>query len=205
MKLKWFSGEWGKYDENKEDIIMNEVVKALPGKDQYRKGAIYPHPLNPSKAYLKVYQEDKDSVYFDTFLEGAQRPAARQMLNEMKRIGRLIKKKPLSLEEVIGIHSGLVAHVGTVDKMVDTSDVVRMVGDALPSLKPQVKKKVNDFLRIRGIIKHREVNALKLRFKVGNITVYGRIKDINAQFKTQRNNPRVHTLKGEISSIEVKK
>lgn len=204
LKLDWVDESFCEYDEESLTMNLKQLVQELPARGRFQKGGIYPHPVTPSIAYMRVYQDDAEANYFERFLGGMPEVSGREIMKELRRLSATASGEPLTLDQSMGLFSGLEVHVGESQKMVTEADVARIIQDALPS---QSKKAITGIvqrdIRKTGLIRAIQVANLKISFKVGRLEIGGSFRDVQESFEEKGNNQ--HIIRGSISSVRLKR
>lgn len=204
LKLAWFDESYFDYDEGKSSLTKRDLMEKLPLSDRFQKGAIYPHPNIKSKAYMKVYQQDAEANYFESFLGGLPEISGRAIMKEFKRLAKSVTGKPLSLEQNIGLFQGIRAHLKKKRKQVEETDVTRIIQDTLPSeSKKAIKEIVNAGIKVTGIVDGAEIEDLKMVFRVSGISLSGSYSDVTDQFEFEGAGQNKHTIQGLVRNIKL--
>lgn len=184
LKLDWVSESWTDFDEKTSKMTLHEVLEELPGPNRFKKGAIFPHPLEPSKKFMKVYQKDYPADYFDEFLGGRPRTTAYDVMTKMRILTRKITGEWPTYEQQKGLYFGLKAFVGKDEKLVELKTVKRIMESSLPTSVAKVREVVESDWDLRGLVRSSEVNDLRIEFTVGGIKLKGSIQEISERFQS---------------------
>ena len=205
LKLAWFEETYFDYDETKSSLKKRELLEKLPYKGRFQKGAIYPHPNKfKPEAYMKVYQKDTEANYFDDFLGGFPEISGRDIVKEIKRLAKSITGTPLTLDQNLGLYQGISDHLKNKRKQVKDTDITRIIQDALHSeSNKEIKELVNDDLKVTGIVDGKQIQDLKMSFRVGGIRLSGSYSQVKKRFKFEGAGPNKHSIQGRVGSIEL--
>ncbi|MHA1637410.1 MAG: hypothetical protein ACTSUO_03415 [Candidatus Thorarchaeota archaeon] len=205
FKLEWVDTPYAIFDSKNSEIILKYLTKALPASSgRLQKGAIYPHPDTSIGAYMKVFEKDGRTEYFKTFLGGRESITGLDMIREIRKLALDLNSGKLSIKQSFGLYNGLSTHLGQKKKDVSKTDVIRIIGQALPSLKkPEIRKYVTDEIETEGIVKASEVVMVRARFSIGDISINGPLESISKYFFEDGGGPNRHILEGQASHFRM--
>ncbi|MHA1495194.1 MAG: nucleoid-associated protein [Candidatus Thorarchaeota archaeon] len=205
LKLEWVDESYCDFDSNTSSFSLTELVRKIPARGRFQKGMIFPHPFHPTKAYMKVYQEDSEANYFDKFLGGLPKATAKVVMKEIRKLAnKHVKGGNLTVEDSLSLFAGLEKHVGKTQKLVEEKDVIRIIQDALPSApKPDIASSAKGKFNRSGIIQASEVDDLSLKFDIGKLTLSGPFNSILNDFKKIKSSPDSYKIKGAITNVKM--
>jgi hypothetical protein len=204
LKLELSKESWTIFDKKTSMMTLKEVLGELPGKDRFKKGAVYPHPVYPNDAYMKVFQKDYPSKYFDEFLGGGPRVRAKTMFVEFKNLTKKISGSWPDYRQQMGLYQGIKSRVGDTEGMVDVADAVDIIKAAIPSHASKAKKIVEDNIVHRGVLRASEVRDLKMELTIGTLQLKGSFEGFGKHFRANVNRaPDKHRLEGRITGMEL--
>ena len=203
----WVSESYLTFNEDEGTLVLDEVLERLPARGRIRKGAIFPYPDSNVDAFVKVFQSDSDSRFFNQFLGGSPPLTTYTLMREIRKIATKLSSNPLTYEESVALYSSLTQTLSKDIRVIDNSIVQKILSEALPNIsRKRIAKVTDETLSVSGLVEILDFDKLGLDivFKSG-IYLRGTYRDISEHFKQSSEYPNRHVVSDEIKKVRMKR
>ncbi len=198
FKLRWVDESYAELMGDNAELTAEHLVEKLPLAGKHQKGAIYPHPTAPTHYYMKVYQENSYSKYFNGFLGGVPPVDARDMMAEIRRLALKLTGGTLPVDQSISLYEAFSSHVGDSQRVIEEEQVTEIIAQVVRTPQPQIRDLVRGDLNLKGLVRADDVDGLRAKFYVGDIRLFGSFRSFSDRFNENEMGPHRHVIEGEV-------